>query len=81
MFETMRRPLLPLLLLGLLLLQQGRCFLEFVIDEEAVSPGCRGLPNTQKSTRNPRFHSQTFLLAVKLGFISYLFTLACFKTR
>lgn len=31
----MRRSLL--LLLGLLLLQQGRCFLEFVIDEETVS--------------------------------------------
>lgn len=34
----MRRPLLLLLLLGLLLPQQGRCFLELVIDEEAVSP-------------------------------------------
>lgn len=33
----MRRPLLLLLLLGLLLLQQGRCLLEFVIDEETVS--------------------------------------------
>lgn len=62
----MRHPLL-LLLLGLLLLQQGRCFLEFVIDEE-VSPDCRVLPKTQKS-------------AVKLGFILHLFTLACFKTR
>lgn len=31
----MRRPLL--LLLGLLLLHQGRCFLEFVIEEETVS--------------------------------------------
>uniref|UniRef100_H3D523 Inter-alpha-trypsin inhibitor heavy chain 2 n=1 Tax=Tetraodon nigroviridis TaxID=99883 RepID=H3D523_TETNG len=36
----MRRPLLPLLL-GLLLLQQGRCFLEFVIHEETSNPQSR----------------------------------------
>lgn len=41
---TMRRSLQ--LLLGLLLLQQGRCFLEFVIEEKTVSKTfwCLGVP-------------------------------------
>lgn len=48
----MRRPLLPLLL-GLLLLQQGRCFLEFVIHEETVS--------------QPALHSTAFQASALLG--------------
>lgn len=90
----MRRPLLLLLLLGLLLLQQGRCSLEFVIDEETVSKPSwlPGSSSTFQRSKNPPelltfiLCSETLLLAVlpfKPVISSHLFRLppfVCFKT-